>query len=77
MNEFREYTSEGKTRYRKAQVELGFDGTAALMEWYERINTCEIYKKFYRCRDNHTMTEVSQWSVTNSIVKAKGKGYRD
>ena len=39
LDDFREYTSEGKTRYRRAQVELGFDGAAALMIWYEGINT--------------------------------------
>ena len=54
-----------ETHYRRAQVELGFDGAAALMVWYGGINTCGIYKKFYTCRDNHTTTEVSQWGIKN------------
>ena len=44
LAKFREVTPEGKTVYRKAQVELGCDGAASMMEWYERINTCGIYK---------------------------------
>ena len=35
----REVTSYGKVYYRESQVELGMDAAAAIMEWYERINT--------------------------------------
>ena len=74
LNAFREYTPEGKVRYRKAQVELGYDGAAALMEWYERINTCGIYKKFYTCCGIHATTEICLWSARSRPVKAVGKG---
>ena len=46
LNGFREYTPEGKALYQKSQVKLGDDGAAVFIEWYERINTCGIYKKF-------------------------------
>ena len=59
---FQTYTPEGKVTYRKAQVELGYDGAASMMEWYERINTCGIYKKFYTCTSSHPTTTLGLWS---------------
>ena len=58
LKDFREYTPEGKTRIRKQQVKLGPDSAASIMEWYERINTCGIYKKFYTCCGTHWQTEI-------------------
>ena len=49
LKDFREYTPEGKARIRKDKVKLGPDAAASIIEWYERINTCGIYKKFYTC----------------------------
>ena len=74
LEKYKTYTPEGKVRYRKAQVELGYDGAAALMEWYERINTCGIYKKFYTCNGDHSTTSLSLWSTRNLQEKASGKG---
>ena len=31
------------------------DVAAAMMEWYECINTCDISKKFYACSEDHDM----------------------
>ena len=32
------------------------------MEWYERINTCGIYKKFYPCTGRHKTTTLGLWN---------------
>ena len=74
LEKYKTYTPEGKVRYRKAQVELGYDGAAALMEWYERINTCGIYKKFYTCNGDHKTTRLSLWSTRTLQEKASGDG---
>ena len=72
IKDYREVTPEGKLRYRQAQVQLGSDAAAALMEWYERINLCGIYKRVYSCNGSHRTTMVSLWSGRGYKVHAKG-----
>ena len=75
LSAYREYTPEGKPYYRKAQVELGPDAAASMMEWYERINTCGIYKKFYTCHGKHITTTIELWSgKTTKRSKGRTKG---
>ena len=73
LKDYREVTPEGKLRYRQAQVKLGYDAAAALMEWYERINVCGIYKKFYSCNGTHWTTTINIWCGRNYKVFASGK----
>ena len=73
LAEFREVTPEGKTVYRKAQVELGYDGAASMMEWYERINTCGIYKKFFTCTEAHPTTTICLWCGRKASSRSQGE----
>ena len=73
LKDFREVTPEGKLRYRQAQVKFGYDAVAALMEWYERINVCGIYKKFYSCNGTYWTTPINIWCGRNFKVFASGK----
>ena len=61
LSSYREYDSNGKLRYRKAQAKLNSDARYSIMEWYTRINTCGIYKKFYTCLGAHATTKVGLW----------------
>ena len=65
-------TSNGKVYYRESQVELGMDAAAAIMEWYERINTCAIYKKFYTCSENHNTTVLELWDNRSTKTRSTG-----
>ena len=67
LKDFREFTPEGKSRVRKAQVTLGVDAAASLMEWYERVNTCGIYKKFYTCGGTHWQTKLTLFRSRNRV----------
>ena len=73
LKDYREVTPEGKLRYRQAQVNLGYDAAAAMMEWYERINACGIYKKFYSCNGSHWTTTINLWCGRKYKVYANGK----
>ena len=66
----REVTSYGKVYYRESQVELGMDAAAAIMEWYERINTCGIYKKFYNCSEDHHTTVLELWDDRSTKTRS-------
>ena len=61
LSSYREYDTDGKLRYRKAQAKLSSDARDSIMEWYTRINTCGIYKKFYTCWGVHSTTRVGLW----------------
>ena len=76
LSAYREYSSEGKPYYRKAQVELGPDAAASMMEWYERINVCGIYKKFYTCHGNHHTTQTELWTGKDAHQPNKEKYLR-
>lgn len=73
LKDYRVETPEGKKRYRLAQVELGYDAASSLMEWYERINVCGIYKKFYTCCGSHWTTTVLLWSGRSFRKGAEGR----
>ena len=78
LSAYKEYTPEGKHCYRKAQAELGVDAAASMMEWYERINVCGIYKKFITCNGNHKTTTLGLWTGKNTHkpqYKAKRERY--
>ena len=76
LSAYREYSPEGKPYYRKAQVELGPDAAASMMEWYERINVCGIYKKFYTCHGNHHTTQTELWTGKDAHHPNKEKYLR-
>ena len=73
LKDYREFTSKGKMRYRQAKVELGYDAASSLMEWYERINMCGIYKKFYTCCGSHWTTTVVLWCGRSFQTGADGR----
>ena len=50
LSSYREYDTGGKLRCHKAQAKLSSDGKVLIMEWYVRINTLGICKKFYTFR---------------------------
>ena len=75
LKDFREYTPEGKARIRKDKVKLGPDAAASIIEWYERINTCGIYKKFYTCNGTHWQTKISLYRSRRHIKVNKTGWY--
>ena len=70
---YREYDKDGKLRYRKAQAKLNSNARDSIMEWYTRINTCGIYKKFYTCLGAHATTKVGLWCVRATKKSWNGK----
>ena len=43
------------------------------MEWYERVNICGIYKKFYTCCGTHWTTTVALWCGRSFQTGADGR----
>ena len=73
LSGYREYDSDGKLRYRKAQAKLSSDARESIMEWYTRINTCGIYKKFYTCLGVNVVTKVGLWCERMTKICGDGR----
>ena len=69
---YREYDSDGKLRYRKAQAKLSSDARDSIMEWYTRINTCGIYT-FYTCLGVNVVTKVGLWCERTTKICGDGR----
>ena len=61
LNEHRVYTKEGKQLIMSAMVELNGDSRASLDEWYLRVCTIGLERRFYSCRGSHSSTVLGVW----------------
>ena len=61
LNKHRVYTKDGKPIIVSAEVELNGDSRASLDEWYYRVSTVGLERRFYSCRGAHSRTIIGVW----------------
>ena len=77
LNEYRGFNSEGKPIIRKGTAQLNGECRESLDEWYYRMCTHGLEKKFNCCRGSRRDTVIGIWMIRGRRRQRKREGEMD